>query len=262
VNTESSPTPPSAADNSWRRGWTRLARTSEGRILLAGVVLAIAGLMTMAAVAFWSRDMSHMIGIMTLFNVLFGRAVSMSIGYAGGLDHAVVVPVNIWIETVLVLLFYPLFVFSMHRLLVVPALKRHLDRAHRAAERHSDKVRRYGTIGLFVFVWFPFWMTGPVIGSAIGYLLGFPAWLTLSVVLVGTYLAMAGWAYLMFDLHSRAAEIGSWGPLLMIALLIAIVIAGQWLSRRNRQVAPQSGPGTLHENGDSTQPTASDTDKP
>ncbi|UCB55138.1 MAG: hypothetical protein JSW45_00935, partial [Thiotrichales bacterium] len=63
-----------------------------------------------------------------------------------------------------------------------------------------------------------------------GYLLGFPAWLTITVVLTGTYIAMAGWAYLMFDLHSRAATLGSWAPALIVVLLIALVIAVYWLN--------------------------------
>jgi uncharacterized membrane protein len=215
-----------------RLPWRQLYKTTEGRILLLGIAVALAGLVVMGLIAFASPQMSRMIGIMTFFNIVFGRAVAMSLGYAAGYGHALVVPVNIWVETVLVLLFYPVFVFSMRKLVVLPSLKRFLERAHAAAERHHDKVRRYGIIGLFVFVWFPFWMTGPVVGSAIGYLIGFPAWLTLSVVLAGTYIAMGAWAYVMFGLQSQAAIFGPWAPALVVAVLIVFVLAGYWLNRR------------------------------
>ena len=86
-------------------------------------------------------------------------------------------------------------------------------------------VRRYGVAGLFLFVWFPFWMTGPVLGSAIGYLLGFPAWLTLTVVLAGAYVTIVGWAYLLFDPYIRAAVLGSWAPVLIIGLIILVILA-------------------------------------
>jgi uncharacterized membrane protein len=214
--------------------WSQLFRTTEGRILLLGIAVALAGLIIMGVLAFWSPETSQMFGTMTLFNIIFGRAVSMSIGYAGGYGHTFVVPINMWVETVLVLLFYPIFVFSMRKLVVFPKLKKFLDRTNEAAERHYDKVHRYGIIGLFVFVWFPFWMTGPVVGSAIGFLLGFPAWLTMSVVLTGTYIAMIGWAYVMFGIYSKAAIIGPWAPVLVIVLLILFVIAGQLLSRRGK----------------------------
>ena len=226
--------PPPTLENQPRPAWRQLFRTTEGRILLLGIAVALIGLTVMVLVAFWSPQTSHMIGAMTFFNIIFGRAVSMSIGYAGGYDHALVIPVNMWVETVLVLLFYPLFVFSMRKLVVFPRLKRFLERTRTAAEHHHDKVRRYGIAGLFIFVWFPFWMTGPVVGSAIGYLLGFPAWLTVSVVLTGTYIAMAGWGYLMFGIHSHAAIFAPWAPALIVVLLILIVLAGYWLNRRGK----------------------------
>ena len=159
---------------------------------------------------------------------------SASIGYAGGYGHAIVIPVNMWVETVLVLLFYPLFVFSMRKLVVFPKLKRYIERTRAAAELHRDTVRRYGIIGLFVFVWFPFWMTGPVVGCAIGYLLGMSPWLTIVVVLAGTYIAMGGWALLMFDLHNRATEFGDWAPLLLISLIILFVLLGYGLNRHKQ----------------------------
>jgi uncharacterized membrane protein len=217
-----------------RQGWKEIIRTPEGRILILGIALALAGLVAMGLTAFWSPETSHMMGTMTFFNIVFGRAVSMSIGYAAGYSHSLVVSVNMWIETVLVLLFYPVFVFSMQKLVVFKGMKRFLDRTHAAAEKHYEKVHSYGIAGLFVFVWFPFWMTGPVVGSAIGYLLGFTAWLTLSVVLAGTLVAMAGWAYVMFDLQSRAADIGPWAPALVIGLLILLALIGNWLHRQNK----------------------------
>ena len=217
-----------------RPAWRVLLRTTEGRILLLGITVAVLGLIAMAVVALLSPMAARMIGAMAFFNVIFGRAVSMSIGYAGGYGHTLVVPVNIWVETVLVLLFYPLFVFSMRKLVVFPSLKRFLERTRMTAERHHDKVRRYGVAGLFIFVWFPFWMTGPVVGSAIGFLLGFPAWLTVSVVLAGTYIAMVVWAYFMFDLQSRAAVFAPWAPSLIVVLIILFVLAGYWLNRQAR----------------------------
>jgi hypothetical protein len=78
-------------------------------------------------------------------------------------------------------------------------------------------------------------MTGPVVGSAIGYLIGFPAWLTVSVVLVGTYIAMAGWAYLLFGLHTHAAVFGPLAPALIVGLIILIFLAGYWLNQRREK---------------------------
>jgi uncharacterized membrane protein len=215
--------------------WRELFKTTEGRILLLGIAIALAGLITMGVVAFWSPQTSGITGAMSIADMMFGMLVSMSIGYAAGYGHAFVIPVIIWVETVMVLLFYPVFVFSMRKLAEFPRLRPLLDRTQAAAEHHHDKVHRYGIAGLFIFVWFPFWMTGPVLGSAIGYLLGLPAWVTLSVVLAGAYFAMVGWAYLLFDLYTRAAVLGSWAPVLIVGLVVLAIFAVYLLNQRGRK---------------------------
>lgn len=214
--------------------WHQLFKTTEGLILLLGIAIALAGLIVMGLVAFWSPQTSEMIGAMSFTNLIFGTVVAMSIGYASGYGHALVIPVNMWVETVVVLLFYPVFVLSIRKLVEFPRLKRFLERTQSAAERHHDMVRRYGIAGLFIFVWFPFWMTGPVVGSVIGFLLGFPAWLTLLVVLAGTFMTIAGWAYLLFGLYTRAAAFGPWVSVLIIGLIILVVLAFYLLDRRGR----------------------------
>lgn len=212
--------------------WRSLFATTEGRILAAGIVLSIAAILTMAITAIWSPQKASMMAAMAISNITFGRAVSMSIGYAAGYGHTLVVPVNIVVETILVLLFYPLFVFSLKKLELFPALKKLLDRAHQAAVQHQDKVRKYGIVGLFAFVWFPFWMTGPVIGSVIGFLMEIPVWLNLSVVLIGTYIAMVVWGLLLFSIQTHAADLGSWAPLLIVGLIVTIVVVGYILHRK------------------------------
>ena len=223
-----------ASERPARTVWRELFKTTEWRILLLGIVITFAGLIVMGVVAFWSLPTSRVIGTMIVTNLLFGWAVSVSVGYAGGYGHAVVLAVNMWMETALVLLFYPVFVFSIRKLVEFPRLKRFLARTQATADRHHNKVRRYGIAGLFIFVWLPFWKTGPVVGSVIGYLLGFPAWLTLLVVLAGTYTAMGGWAYLLFYIYNHAAFFGPWVPVLIIGLVILIILAGYWLNWRGK----------------------------
>jgi uncharacterized membrane protein len=214
--------------------WALLSHTTEGRIFAAGLGIALLGLIGMGLVALWSPATSSLIGAMTFANIAFGRAVSMSIGFAAGFGYWLVIPVNMIVETVLVLLFYPLFVLSMNKLVVLRPFESLLERTRAAAIKNEAKVKRYGIIGLFVFVWFPFWMTGPVVGCALGYLLGFSARLNLLVVLSGTYIAMGVWAIFLYDLQERAAEIGPWAPLLVVAVLIAVIVTGTLLNRRRR----------------------------
>ena len=164
----------------------------------------------------------------------------MAFGYTLGLGHRTIIPICIIIETILVLIFYPLFVFSWQHLLVIKGLKNVFERIRKSAETHKDKVQKYGVIGLFAFVWFPFWMTGPVVGSVIGFLLGLRVWLNMTVVLTGTSLAIIGWAFLLRQFHNQVASYSSYAAMVLMALLVVIIIAGHLLYR------------VLHENKNKT----------
>ncbi len=218
--------------------WRELLRTTEGKVLLAGLVISALGVATLGIIWLFTPALSQVLVAMTATNVLFGRAAAMSFGYALGLEHVVVIPVNMLVETILVLLFYPLFVLSWRQVAELKMFSNVIRRIREAAEANEDKVRRYGIIGLFAFVWFPFWMTGPVIGCAIGCLLGLSARLNLAIVLTGTYLAMIVWAILLRELHDKVAEYSAFGPMILVIVIILVVIAGYWLHRHEH--SPES----------------------
>ena len=200
-----------------------LLTTPESHILALGIVIALMYIAGLALSLLWSTEKFQVLVAMTVTNIIFGRAAGMSVGYTMELGHSIVVLISMLIETILVLLFYPLFVFSWRRLLIIPALKNIIERTNKAAEAHHEKIRKYGIIGLFVFVWSPFWMTGPVVGCAIGFLLGFRPWFTLIVVLSGTYLAITCWSFFLRGLHEHVASYSPFAPFVLLAIIIFIV---------------------------------------
>ena len=222
-----------------RRAWIRLMHSEEGRVLVIGLVLALFGISALALSWLWSPPLSQVLVAMTATNILFGRAAAMSFGYAVNLSHGVVVPVNMLIETILVLLFYPLFVFSWRHLVEIRGLSKIIKRISRVAEANRETIRKYGMIGLLTFVWLPFWMTGPVVGCAIGFLLGLRTWVNLTVVLAGTYLAIVGWALLLRELHARVAQYSVFGPMVLTVLIVLIAVAAYLLHRAH----PDRGAG-------------------
>jgi uncharacterized membrane protein len=181
-------------------------KTVEGRILLVGVVLAL-------IYTFW-------LGIMFLLSPDDAQFLVLT-----------VILICMVIETVLVLIFYPLFVLSWQHLLVLPWLKKTFEHIRNAAEMHKGTIQRYGIIGLFAFVWFPFWMTGPVVGCVIGFLLGLRLWLNLTVVLAGTYVAILGWALFLGQLHKSVASYSSYATMVLLGLLVIIIFVGHLLHK-------------------------------
>jgi uncharacterized membrane protein len=208
-----------------------LLTSPEGRLLLLGLAMAFAYTFWLGIKLLLSPEKSQVLIGMTTTELFFGRAAAMAFGYTLGLGHRTVIPVCIIIETILVLIFYPLFVFSWRHLLVINRLKSVFERIQKSAETHKDNVQKYGVIGLFFFVWFPFWMTGPVVGSVIGFLLGLRVWLNMTVVLTGTCLAIVGWAFLLRQFHNQVASYSSYAAMVLMALLVVIIIAGHLLYR-------------------------------
>ncbi len=204
-------------------------------MLLTGIGLSLAAVTSLAVTAVGSPAYSQLLAAVTATNLVFGRAAAISLGYAVGLDDVTVVLVNLLIETLLVLVFYPLFVFSWRQLFELKRLRRYMSAVRDAAERHREKIRRYGIIGLFLFVWSPLWMTGPVVGCAIGFLLGLHIRVTLSVVLGGTFVAMIAWAVVMRELNEQAARLSAVGPLVLFTVVVLIVAAAYLLRGRARK---------------------------
>jgi uncharacterized membrane protein len=203
----------------------------EGRILLLGVTLTAAHLLWLGTEFLLEGEQSQILMATTATAAVFGRAAGLAFGYTMGLGHRTVIPICMIVETVMVLLFYPLFVFSWRHLLVIKRLKNVFDRIHSAAETHKDKVQKYGLIGLFAFVWFPFWMTGPVVGCVIGFLLGLRAWVNMVVVLAGTYVAIFVWALFLRQIHQRVAAYSSRAALVALVVLIVGVFLCHFLHR-------------------------------
>lgn len=158
---------------------------------------------------------------MTGLNWLIGRAAGMSFGYASNLSHATVIPANMVIETVQVLLVYPLFVLSVENLLDLPRLRPVVKRLRTTAEARRGAVSHFGIAGLFIFVFMPFWMTGPAVGSIIGFLIGIRPWVNIAIVLSSTYVAICLWGLLLNELNEWA---GAFGHLAPYALVVAIIL--------------------------------------
>jgi len=219
-----------------------LFSSTEGRLL--GVGIALTGLMLLAFGIGWHLFPDSILpyAIMTGLNLIIGREAGMSFGYASGFDHAHVVPLNILIETIQVLVIYPLFVLSTRQLIKLRALQPFVTRIHHAAESRGGVVRKFGIAGLFVFVFAPFWMTGPVVGAIIGFLIGLRPRVNLPVVLVATYVAIGVWALLLNELNVWAATFNRYAPFVLFFAIVLIAAAMQLLGRhRDRSAQKERG---------------------
>ena len=199
--------------------------TPEGKVLIVGLVLAFLHMGVIALTRFYSAELFHSLLSMIGTHILGGRAAAISWGFAQNLKGWVVVVTTMNIETFLVLVFYPLFVFSYQKLIVIKPLEEPMARARRAAEAHQRTIMKYGIPGLLLFVWFPFWMTGPLVGSVIGFLIGLQLKANLAVVLAGTYLAILSWSFILHRFIDIVKPVGPYIPLFLVGIVLLLAVS-------------------------------------
>ena len=199
----------------------------EGQILLFGLILlGCYFILVLLFALFYPNYLQEMFSI-TVTNVIFGRMAGLSIGVASQMNTTFLVLFNLFIESIMVLILYPLFVLSWKKLDFVsyPPLSRYLERSKKNAHKYEPLMKRYGVIGLILFVLTPFAMTGPVVGSFVGFLIGFRHRVTLTVVIASTFIAIIIWIYLIKNFEE---ELIAYSDMLMVGVFIAVTVLLLW----------------------------------
>ncbi len=201
-----------------------LYQTQEGKILIFGAILLLCYIVSTLSIYLFSIKDANSILAMTATNIFFGRAAGISYGYSANLSDLVIVIYNIIIESILVMIIYPLFVFSWNKSLKITFLQDMFSKVKEQKIKYQNMFDKYGRYGLFIFVWFPFWMTGPVVGAIIGFLIGIKHYQTISIVIIGTSLATLVWTYFLKEIILILNQISSNGALIILVMFILFTI--------------------------------------
>lgn len=223
-----------------------LLRSIEVRILALGLFLTLLTVVTLGIGWLVNPELAGRFAAMTGLNLTVGRAAGMSFGFASGLDSPSVISSSALVETIQVLVIYPLFVLSWKSLLDARRMQWLFVKVRRSAEASQPRVARYGMIGLFAFVFLPFWMTGPVVGSVIGFLIGLKARHNLPVVLAATYAAVAIWAVFFERLNEWFAVYGRYGAFCLVLAGAVVAVALRFAWARRQEHSPDRPEGNLH----------------
>lgn len=234
-------TPTRAANGRGGAARNEILHTDEARILGVGVFLTLFVVVALGIGWLVNPDLAARFAAMTGLNLTVGRAAGMSFGYASGLHHPAVITSNVLVETIQVLVVYPLFVLSWKNLVDARHMQRFLVSMRRSAEANQSRVARYGMIGLFAFVFLPFWMTGPVVGSIIGFLIGLKARHNLPIVLSATYAAVAIWAVFFERMNQWLADYGRYAAfgLVLVVAIAAVTVRAVQLWRQSQGRGPE-----------------------
>lgn len=171
----------------------RLHDTPEGRVLLIGISMAVFLMFLIFYFLIIEPERAKTITLVFFAHAFGGRAAGVGLCLMSGMGYVWNVIYNFFLEILIVCFTYSLFVFSLTHHIKFKWAISFTKNLMSKASKNKDKIEKYGWIGLFLFVMVPLPVTGPVIGSIIGYLLKMNIWRNLSAVFLGTLSAIITW---------------------------------------------------------------------
>lgn len=184
----------------------KIFKTQEGFIFLLCLLISICLFTVILVYYFIDPIFAKKITGIFFTNIFIGRVPALSLGYAAGLSHFEVITLNITAEMILVTLLYSLFIFSYKGILKVKVLEKFFKKVEQTKEKNKEKFDKYGKFGLFLFVFIPFWMTGPIVGSIIGFLIGMKHITVIFIVFISTIISMTLWGLFLQEIINFVTE--------------------------------------------------------
>ncbi|MBN1270579.1 MAG: small multi-drug export protein [Kiritimatiellae bacterium] len=166
-------------------------------------------------------------------HLLAGRAISIAQGTFAGLPKWAITLIATYADITGMLIVYPLFVYSYEHFFEGRFFQERMKPMLDSAQSRVDRFRKSKAVGVFFFVWLPFWMTGVIVGAILGYLLGLRTWVTLLAASLGALAAVATWVYAYDILFRWLSGIHQSIPLAFTLILIIVLLGYRFW--RNRQ---------------------------
>jgi uncharacterized membrane protein len=202
----------------------------EVRILFLGLFLALLAGLCLAVLLFADPALFRVLSSTAIVHVMGGRALGVAKCLSANISPFNTILYNFFLEMVIVLIAYGIVVLIMRNVIQPKLLHSTVRQAELAAQKQKTNIKRYGAIGLFFFVMFPFFLTGPVIGAIIGYLLHYRAINNFLIVFSGTLCSIIAYTlvgnniinyisqYIDIDLVKR------WGSIIVGVLILIFLI--------------------------------------
>ena len=175
-----------------------------------------------------------------------GRLVNIAHGVANGFSRLYLFIQSGPQDVILLLIVYPLVVRAYEGSTRKGIVGGTIERIRRTAERHKKLVEPFGAIGLWAFVFFPFWSTGVLVGGVVGYLVGLRTVVTFGSVLLGHFISVVI-LVVFFDATFEAAKSLSEGgarflPWIVLAIVLILGAIGRMRDKRRSDMPGRSSP--------------------
>jgi uncharacterized membrane protein len=170
----------------------------------------------------WALIIAHFVG---------GRAGNAGVGLELGFSPWFLMYQAFIQDFIVMCYLFPLFVRGHDLLTRFPSLGQSLEKFHAMAVARREQIRPYGIVGLFLFVLFPFWSTGPLVGVFVGYVIGLRVSTTFITVVIADALATGAWMWAYDSLRAFNRELA----LVLLAIVLVVSLGGALVTRIARR---------------------------
>ncbi len=210
---------------------TDLSKRVLDRIAMAGWCLFAAWATTLVTWAVVEPD-PHAQGWRLVLELAFlGRLVNVADGIASGFSQTYLLVQSGTQDVILLLIVYPLVVATYQGSSKTGWLSGAINRVRRSAENHRRIVEPLGVIGLWGFVFFPFWSTGALVGGVVGYLIGLRTTIVFASVFSGHVISVVSLIW-FFDSMRSIMESVDQGLVRFLPWLVLGGLALVWFGTR------------------------------
>ncbi len=202
----------------------------EVKILSIGLLFTLLLCLYLLILLFFDPGLYGVLSSTAIIHLMGGRGLGIATCLSAGLSTFATIAYNFFLEIIIVLVAYGMAVLVIRNVIEPKLLKSAVRQAEMTAQEQKTKIKRYGAIGLFLFVMFPFFMTGPVIGAIIGYLLHYKAINNFLIVFSGTLAAIVIYSLIgnsVLDYVNRYVDVGlvkTWGGVIVGLLILIFAI--------------------------------------
>ena len=202
----------------------------EVKILLIGLILAFLIGFYLFYLLFTNPNLYRVLSSTAIIHMMGGRALGIATCLSADISLFYTILYNFILEVVIVLITYGLFVLVMRNVIQPKLFRSAVRQAELTAQNQKTRVKKYGAIGLFAFVMFPFFMTGPVIGAIIGYLLNYKAINNFLIVFSGTLSSILLYAFIgdnllkIINQYIHIDLVKKWGAIIVGIFIIIFLI--------------------------------------
>lgn len=202
----------------------------EVKILLLGLVLAALTGIYFLYLLYADPGLYKVLFSTAIVHIMGGRALGIVTCLSAGISLFYTISYNFFLEVVIVLIAYGIVVLVMRNIIQPKLFDSAVRQAELTAQSQKTKIKKYGSIGLFLFVMFPFFMTGPVIGAIIGYLLNYKAINNFLIVFSGTLVSIMIYAFIgnniinFINQYIHIDVLKKWGGIIIAVLIVVFLI--------------------------------------